>query len=44
LSVACGTGVVGLGWFQRPGGKRLLAPEFSKGAGWAVGAMLAVVS
>lgn len=44
LSVACGTGVVGLGWFQRPGGKRLSAPEFSKGAGWAVGALLAVVS
>ena len=37
IAVACGRGVVGLSWFQRPGGKRQSAEVFARGAGWAVG-------
>ncbi len=33
LGLACGQGVLGLGWLHRPGGKRLLAAEFAKGCG-----------
>ncbi len=31
LGLACGQGVLGLGWLHRPGGKRLSAVEFAKG-------------
>lgn len=37
LVVACGQGLLGLGWLQRAGGKRLSAAEFARGAGLAVG-------
>lgn len=40
IAVACGQGVVGLAWFQRPGGKRQPAEVFARGAGWAVGSCL----
>jgi methionyl-tRNA formyltransferase len=33
LGLACGQGVLGLGWLHRPGGKRLSAPEFAKACG-----------
>lgn len=31
LGLACGEGVLGLSWFQRPGGKRVTAAEFVRG-------------
>lgn len=37
LGLACGQGVLGLGWLHRPGGKRLSAPEFAKACGQRAG-------
>ncbi len=36
LVVACGQGLLGLGWLQRAGGKRLGAAEFVRGVGISV--------
>ena len=37
LGLACGQGVLGLGWLHRPGGKRLSATEFAKACGQRAG-------
>ena len=37
LGLACGQGVLGLGWLHRPGGKRLSATEFAKACGQRTG-------
>lgn len=40
LVVACGRGLLGLGWLQRPGGRRLDAAQFCRGAGLSEGSLL----
>ncbi len=37
LGLACGQGVLGLGWLHRPGGKKLSATEFAKACGQRAG-------